>query len=216
MQRIGDFKKVQPPDTLYIMKIFAASLLLAITGLAVAATTPDQTSPLPRKAPEFVFTLQNGQQLLLSSFRGKPVAIAFMFTTCPHCQDLCGKLAVIQREYAAKGVQFIGDVIDEGGKDGLPNFNALYVKNVFPVGWSKQQAALEFLKHPDPRFYVPMMAFIDRKGNIVSQYIGDNDFFKDQDKNIRAELDKLLGTAPAAKPAVTKSVTKTLEPHTKK
>lgn len=174
------------------MKIFAAGLLLAFTGMIVAATTPDQEAPVPRKAPEFVFNLQDGKQLLLSSFRGKVVAIAFMFTTCPHCQALCPILANIQRDYAAKGVQFIGDVIDDGAKDGLAQFNAGYVRGAFPTGWSTKEAALEFMKHPDPRFYVPMMAFVDRKGMIQSQYIGDNDFFREQDKNIRAELDKVL------------------------
>ncbi len=126
-----------------------------------------------------------------------------MFTTCPHCQALCPVLASIQKDYAAKGVQFIGDVIDSGAKDGLKQFNDLYVRNAFPVGWSTQESALEFLKHPDPHYYVPMVAFIDRKGFIRSEYIGDNDFFKDGEKNIRAELDKILGVPPA-KTAITK------------
>lgn len=182
--------------------LFAFLGLLAAVGLLVAATPPDQ--PLtPRKAPEFVFNLQNGNPLLLSTFHGKAIVISFMFTTCPHCQALCPVLASIQKDYAAKGVQFIGDVIDSGAKDGLKQFNDLYVRNAFPVGWSTQESALEFLKHPDPHYYVPMLAFIDRKGFIRSEYIGDNDFFKDGEKNIRAELDKILGVPPA-KTAITK------------
>jgi thiol-disulfide isomerase/thioredoxin len=150
--------------------------------------------------------MQDGSQLLLSSFRGKVVAITFMFTTCPHCQAFCPVMAGIQKDYAAKGVQFVGDVIDDGAKDGLANFVQLYSRGAFPVGWSTRDSALEFLKHPDPRFYVPMMAFIDRKGYIRSQYIGDNDFFKEGEKSTRAELDKILG-GPAASTA--KSAVKT-------
>ncbi len=205
------------------MKIFAASLLLAFTGMAFlgtigAATTPDQNPPLPRKAPEFVFNMQDGKQYLLSSLRGKVVAIAFMFTTCPHCQALCPIMANIQKDYAPKGVQFVGDVIDDGAKDGLANFSSMYARGAFPVGWSTHEAALEFMHHPDPRFYVPMMAFVDRKGVIQSQYIGDNDFFREQDKSIRAELDKVLAGTAAAKPAtaVTKSAAKTVTTATKK
>ena len=183
------------------MKIFQASLLLSGLGLLFAATPPEQPVA-PRKAPEFVFNMENGSQLLLSSLRGKVVAIAFMFTTCPHCQAACPVFAAIQKDYAAKGVQFVGDVIDSGAKDGLANFNALYVRGAFPVGWSTQESALEFMKHPDLHYYVPMMAFVDKKGILRSEYIGDNDFFKEQDKNIRAELDKILGT-PAASPAKT-------------
>jgi cytochrome oxidase Cu insertion factor (SCO1/SenC/PrrC family) len=199
------------------MKIFVAGLLLAFTGMLVAATTPDQAPPLPRKAPEFVFNMQDGKQLLLSSFRGKAVAVVFMFTTCPHCQALCPTLINIQKDYAAKGVQIVGDVIDDGAKDGLAQFNLLYAKGAFPVGWSTHEAALEFLKHPDPHFYVPMVAFIDRKGNIVSQYIGDNAaFFGDGDKSIRAELDKVLAGTVGVKPATTKTFTKTITSTTSK
>jgi thiol-disulfide isomerase/thioredoxin len=203
------------------MKIFAASLLLAFTGIVAAAAPPESTPGLPRKAAEFVFNMQDGKQLLLSSFRGKTIAMAFMFTTCPHCQALCPILANIQKDYAAKGVQFVGAVVDDGAKDGLANFNSTYVKGAFPVGWSPQPTALEFLKNPiNKMFYAPSMAFIDKKGMIVSQYIGDNDFYRpgDQEKNIRAELDKVLaGTAgkPAAKPSAPKSFTKTITAPTK-
>jgi cytochrome oxidase Cu insertion factor (SCO1/SenC/PrrC family) len=192
------------------MKTFAAGMLLAFTGMIIAA----DDAPVPRKAPEFVFNLQDGKQLLLSSFRGKVVAVAFMFTTCPHCQALCPIMANIQKDYAAKGVQFVGDVIDDAAKDGLANFTALYSRGAFPVGWSTHEAALEFMKHPDPRFYVPMMAFVDKKGNIQAQYIGDNDFFREQDKNIRAELDKVLAGNLTPK-SVSKTFTKTIESKVK-
>ncbi len=173
------------------MRIFSASLVLASLGLLVAATPPEAAQPV-RKAPEFVFNLQNGKQLLLSSFRGKVVAITFMFTTCPHCQAFCPVLAKIQKDYGPKGVQVIGDVIDAGAKEGLADFNRLYVKNAFPVGWSTSDSALEFMHHPDPHYYVPMMAFVDRKGFIRGAYIGDSDFFSNGEASVRAELDKLL------------------------
>jgi thiol-disulfide isomerase/thioredoxin len=184
------------------MKIFRAGLLLAFLGLLVAATPPDQAAGL-RKSPEFVFNMQDGKQLLLSSFRGKVVMISFMFTTCPHCKAAVPVLAGIQKDYAAKGVQFVGDVIDPGAKDGLAEFNQLYVRGAFPVGWSPEEAAREYMRIPAGKnYYVPMVAFVDRKGYIHSQYIGDNDFFKDMEPNIRAELDKILG-APA-KTAISK------------
>jgi thiol-disulfide isomerase/thioredoxin len=184
------------------MKIFAASVLLAFTGMVFAATDASPAPAVPRKAPEFVFNLQDGRQLLLSSFRGKTVMITFMFTTCPHCQALCPELGVIQKEYASKGVEIVGGVIDAGAKDGLLQFTQLYSRGAFPVGWSTQDAALEFLKHPDPHYYVPMVAFIDKRGVIRSQYIGNEAFFSNGPKSIRAELDKILN-GPVA---VSKSV----------
>ena len=203
--------RINPRNTLETMKIFAASLVLAFTGMIMAATPPEQASA-PRKSPEFVFNMQDGRQLLLSSLRGKAVAIAFMFTTCPHCQATCPLLAGIQKEYAAKGVQFVACVIDEGAKDGLANFNKNYVRGAFPVGWSTTDSAKEYMRIPAGKnFYVPMMSFVDRKGNIVAQYDGNTDFMEgDKEKNIRAELDKILGVpaASAAKSAARTAMTK--------
>ena len=44
-----------------------------------------------------------------------------------------------------------------------------------------------------------MLVFIDKTGNVRSQYIGDEKFLGDQEKNIRNEIDWLLkgGTGPS-------------------
>ena len=42
------------------------------------------TAPVPRKAAEVTITMNSGEQLLLSSLRGKVVALEFLLTTCPH------------------------------------------------------------------------------------------------------------------------------------
>jgi hypothetical protein len=52
------------------------------------------------------------------------------------------------------------------------------------------------------RNYVPYMVFIDRKGVIRAQYTGSDPFLMnevEQEKNIRAEAEKLL-TEPGAAP----------------
>jgi hypothetical protein len=53
---------------------------------------------------------------------------------------------------------------------------------------------------PMERAFVPFMMFIDRNGMIQSQYTGGDAFLSDegaQEKNIRAEVMKLLSAAPA-------------------
>ena len=76
------------------------------------------------------------------------------------------------------------------------NFNKQFVSD-FPSGYAERAAVLEYLQLPDERFFVPILVFIDRKGMIRAQYVGDTDFLKDQDKNIRALVDSLL-KEPAA------------------
>jgi peroxiredoxin len=154
---------------------------------------------VPRKAPEFVFTMTGGPQQLLSQYRGKTIVLAFMYTTCPHCQKTAGVMSKIQTEYADKGVQMLGAVFDEGAAFRVQQFNKSLGLN-FPVGVSNSGSVLEFVQHPASEpYFVPILVFIDKNGMIRSQYIGDENFLNNQEVNIRAEIDKLL-KAPA-KPA---------------
>jgi hypothetical protein len=51
------------------------------------------------------------------------------------------------------------------------------------------------------QLFVPIMVFIDRKGMIQDEYIGDETFLRDPPHNVRAELDKILAKTPPAKTA---------------
>jgi peroxiredoxin len=176
-------------------------VLMALAGSLAAGTAPAPAKApvLPRKAAEFVFNNVDGPQKLLSMYRGKTIVLALMYTTCPHCQKTAQVLAQVQKEYAAKGVQILGAVFDQGAPGRVQQFNKQLGLN-FPVGYSEQGPVLEFLQLPpnDP-YFVPILVFIDRRGNVRSQYVGDETFLSHQEVNIRAEIDKLLKVgAPAA------------------
>lgn len=177
--------------TLLTVFLSAASLMPA---LAESSTTA-------RVAPELGINMLEGGQKLLSSYRGKPVCLAFFYTTCPHCQDMAKLLGgQIIPEYAPKGVQFIAAAFDPDAKTQTADFVSKYVKG-FPMGWVERGQVNEFLqKSVMTALYVPIMVFIDRKGVIQSEYIGDSTFLADPPKNVRAELDKLLAHPAAGKP----------------
>jgi peroxiredoxin len=167
---------------------------MAVAGSLVAGTAPGpaKASAVPRKAAEFVFNNVDGPQQLLSMYKGKTIVLALMFTTCPHCQKTAQLLTQIQKEYAAKGVQILGAVFDKGAAGRVQQFNKQLGLN-FPVGYSEQAQVLEFLQLPpnDP-YFVPALVFIDRRGTVRSQYVGDETFLSHQEVNIRAEIDKML------------------------
>jgi thiol-disulfide isomerase/thioredoxin len=174
------------------MRKLTLSVLAAILLASAAFTAPQ----LPRKAAEFVVQMPDGKPpLLLSSFRGKIVVLAFMFTTCPHCQKTAGILAQVQREYADKGVQILGAAFDQGAASQVRRFNQVFGVN-FPCGYSNLKAVMDFLQIAEPPF-VPDLAFIDKAGMVRSQYVGDEQFLSNQEVNIRAELDKMLKARPA-------------------
>ena len=140
--------------------------------------------------------MPDGSQVPLKQFKGKVVALAFISVTCPHCQQLTQALNGIQKDYAARGVQVLESAMG-GDPLSVRSFAAQYGV-MFPVGFNDHATVLTFLQAPiiQPG-YVPKMAFIDRKGVIQAQYQGENPFFQDQDKNVRAQLDKLLAASPA-------------------
>jgi len=156
---------------------------------------------LPRKAPALAINRQGGGQLQLASFTGKPVLLAFILTTCPHCQFTTGLLKQYQQEYGPRGLQIVEAAIDESAAALLPGFVMRFTPN-FAIGFVSYDTAAQFLQHnPMLIMHVPALVFIDRQGTIRAEYEGDDKFFGDevQDKNLREAIGKLLAPAPAAR-----------------
>jgi thiol-disulfide isomerase/thioredoxin len=173
--------------------------MLTAVGSAPAA------GPVPRKASEFVILSPDGKQTLLTSYRGKSVVLALMFTTCPHCQKAAQLLSQLQKEYADRGLQVLGATFDPGAKANILQFDRIFATG-FLCGYSTNENVLQFLQQPasNPPF-VPILVFIDRAGMIRAQHVitGDDGpdspeqkFFANLETNVRGEIDKLLKAGP--------------------
>ena len=168
---------------------------------------------LPRPAPEFTIEMNGAPALKLSQLRGKPVVLIFILTTCPHCQRTTGHLVTMQNEFAARGVQVVACAIEQTAKMSVNNFAKTYL-TPFPVGYNTNTVAvLDFLQHPTMKVpHMPLLAFIDAKGNIREQHEGDEDayFGANQEQNLRASIQALLKdpAPPASKKAAPKAATK--------
>lgn len=166
---------------------------------------------MPRPAPEFAVRLVNGQQLLLSKFKGKVIALEFLQTTCPHCQTASTVLEKLYREYGPKGFQPVGVAFNDMAALLVPDYIAR-VGATFPIGIGSRDEVLTYIQHPpDQILYVPQLLFIDKKFVIRGQYGGlDTDFFNDEEKNMRNMIEMLLKeqtktAAPARKTASKKA-----------
>jgi len=160
---------------------------LFLTGLAASA------QQVPRPAGEFAIKMPGGRVTLLSQYAGKVVVLAFISTTCPHCQHTVQVLSAIQNEYAQRGVQVLAAAFNPDADVLVPGFIAQF-RPTFPVGSADRDSVLEYeqasLVKPN---FVPELIFIDRGRVIREQHKGeDSAFFNDQEKNIRATLDMLL------------------------
>jgi thiol-disulfide isomerase/thioredoxin len=172
--------------------------IASIALICAAMAAPSLVAEVPRPAPDFTATLPGGKPFPLKDLRGKVVLVAFIFTTCSHCQQLTGELAAIQKEYAGKGVQVVEVAFNDGVTEQMVNeFAALYRPN-FPVGYKDRASVLTYLQMSIlAPLYVPHLVFIDRHGTIRTDVPGESPFMKNAPANIRAELNKLTA-APAA------------------
>jgi len=157
-----------------------------LAGLAVYG------QQIPRPAGEFAIKLPNGQTTLLSQYAGKVVVLAFISTTCPHCQHTTQVLSAIQNEYAQRGVQILAAAFNPDAAQLVPGF-IMQFRPTFPVGSADRDSVLEYEQASLVKMnFVPELIFIDRKRVIRAQHDGGDDFFKDQEKNIREEINTLL------------------------
>lgn len=181
---------------------------IAIVGMVMVTSLMSGSllgSTLPRKAGEFGFELPNGRQALLSQYKGKAILLSFFSTTCPHCQTASRYIEKLSKEFGPQGFQAIGVCFDPMAKMLTPEFIQKQGLT-YPVGSALDNQVLEYIQHPAGMIpYVPIFVLIDKQGMIRAQFqSGINDeFFKNQDANLRAEVEKIVkGTSgKAAVPA---------------
>jgi len=176
------------------MRKIVALLVLAVAGVA---------AQLPRKAPDFMVTGNDGKQAPLSSYRGRTVVLAVMLTTSPSCQKLARELYGIQADYGPRGAQVLGLIVDPNAALLVDAFGKTFGSG-YPVGVSTREAVLTFLDQPltDNAPLAPILVFIDKSGIIRNVHFmrtaRDKKFFDQANKAIPAELDQLLkGGAPS-------------------
>src|SRR5215469_2507349 len=117
----------------------AMCVLLASTALAgmdVGTASPPLTIQRVNSAP-----------IDISQYKGKVVAIAFIDTTCPHCQNLTKLLNTISKQYADKPVQFLEAAFNDAAPALLPEFIKNFQPN-FPAGYVTRQVVLNYLSYP--------------------------------------------------------------------
>ncbi|MBI3696307.1 MAG: TlpA family protein disulfide reductase [Acidobacteria bacterium] len=155
-----------------------------------------------RRAPGFSLPDSSIRQHDLADYRGKVVVLEIMLTTCPHCVKFAPILEEVQKKYAGR-VQVLSITTPPDTTTTVGKFireRGLSYPVLFDCG---QAAGSYMLATPQkPSFDVPHIFLIDQNGFIK------NDFGYDvlttqifEGRALFTEIDKLLGTAPAAPPS---------------
>ena len=178
---------------------FSAFVALAALALPALAEKP---APELRKSPEFEIVEGSGKKSLLSQYRGKVCVVAFIFTSCPHCQVTSQMYQKIYNDYKGKGFQMLAVAFREETPQTVTMFQQRFGVT-FPVGIGQQESVMGFLGIPimSVDWVVPQIVVIDKKGMIRLQSDKRGTKRELQDEAyMRNFIDSLLkeGTAAAA------------------
>ena len=109
---------------------------------------------VPRPAPEFLIQ-ESGRTTKLSSYRGDVVLLAFIVTSCAHCQAASKEFEKLQAEFGPRGFHAVEAAFDE---------------LTFPIGRDSPNGVRAFLGIPGAnRLSTPQVVLIDRLGMIRAQ-----------------------------------------------
>jgi len=139
---------------------------LVVLGL-LAARQPASSAPtIGAPAPDFRLPRLGGEELALSSLKGKAVVVNFWATWCGPCRDELPLLADLARRYPASELTVLGVNVQEGEAVVRPFAEEMGI--TFPLVLDKTG---EVVKRYRLRG-LPTTVFIDRAGIIRAVYLG--------------------------------------------
>ena len=160
---------------------------------------PVTAGSVPRPAPELTLKATGGEAVSLGDLKGSVVAVLWVSTDCPHCQETCEALGPIYREFSDQGLEILGMAVNPGAPGNIDSFKDRH--NVeFPIGVSSRSDWMRFADlSVMARTYVPYLMLVDRTGTIRYEHRGrDQEFWSDQVNNLRKELGVLLAEPAGA------------------
>jgi len=174
----------------------SSALLLALSSFSLSLWAQPA---MPRKAPELTIVEASGKQTLLSSYRGKVVVLAFIFTTCPHCQAETQVLTKLNTELGPKGFQPLAVAFNDNAKMLINAFVNTFRPN-FPVGSAVRQTVTDYLQLSDADpWVVPQIVVIDKKGMIVAQSAPKGTEDLQLEDKLRTRISGMLGSVTSRK-----------------
>jgi peroxiredoxin len=141
------------------MRKFLTTLVCLTACVATAAD---------RRAPGFDLADTNGVWHDLADYRGKPVLLAMIQTTCPHCAAFAENLERVREKYGDK-IGILAVVVPPDTLDKAKQFIAGH-KITYPIVFDSGQMCFSYVRNPNLQF--PRLYVIDGSGMIVS----DNEF----------------------------------------
>jgi protein SCO1 len=171
--------------------ILVLGLLAMLHGPAMAHSTSGDDARLPMigPAPDFSLTSQDGATVSLNDYRGRVVAVTFIFTSCiDSCPLLTAKMARVQEDLGEKfgeKIAFISITVDP--QHDTPEMLKAYAETFGAdlKGWAFLTGAPAAIEKVGKGYgiyaaesegggvdHTFLTSIIDRQGNLRVQYLG--------------------------------------------
>ncbi|MGA7908446.1 MAG: redoxin domain-containing protein [Candidatus Sulfotelmatobacter sp.] len=164
------------PDRVTLLKkriLSGVALIAVVTGLYFLTRhhggPPAMTGAVANGhpfAPHFSLPGLTGQQLDLSSYRGKVVLLDFWATWCDPCRDEIPHFVELQSKYGSQGLQIIGVSMDDGPEP-VRDFYQRYKMN-YPVVMGNAETGELY----GGVLGLPIAFLIGRDGRISTRHVG--------------------------------------------
>jgi len=120
-----------------------------------------------KPAPEFTLPDLEGNQIELSSMKGKVLILDFWATWCPPCKEEVPHLVSLQSKYRDQGLQIVGLSLDKEGASKVKPF-----ADEHDVNYTMLIANDETAKSYGGVSMIPTTFLVDRNGVVVKRFIG--------------------------------------------
>jgi thiol-disulfide isomerase/thioredoxin len=121
-------------------------------------------------APDITGTSLTGTAIKLSSYRGKTVVLNFWGSWCAPCRGEAGVLALLDKQYSAKGVAFLGDDVADTPANALAFTRGVGIS--YPSINDQGYAVVQQLSQVVPVSDTPTTVVIDKTGHVAGTIIG--------------------------------------------
>jgi peroxiredoxin len=132
---------------------------------------PDYTTAVQKTlktAPDFALKSVDGKIVKLSDYKGKVVILDFWATWCGPCRKGIPDLIELKKEFGKMGVEIIGISVDKKEDMEVVKSFVKDQKMNYPVVYADSKVSSDYGGIDS----IPTSVIIDKKGNIISQYVG--------------------------------------------
>jgi peroxiredoxin len=155
------------------MLLIAVALLGAIFAVYTARHQHGSPAAISATAnhfaPDFTLPQLDGQDLRLSSYRGKVVLLDFWATWCAPCREETPNLVALQQKYSPRGLQVIGVSMDDTAEPARAFYQQFHMN--YPVVMGTAQTGELY----GGVLGLPIAFLINRDGRIYAKHIGATD-----------------------------------------